>query len=141
MVFEKLVKVPMFGCAYERIADAPCSATTLRDRRDEWIGLGVTKKLRGMALSAYDRFIGLELREAADGCVTKAPRGGEKAGKSLVDRGKMGLKRSAAADASGVSLGVDSASADRHDFPFWSPRRRRRSRRSAGRCPKRRTFT
>ena len=32
VVFEKLVQVLVFGCAYERIADASCSATTLRDR-------------------------------------------------------------------------------------------------------------
>ena len=32
VVFEKLVQVLVFGCAYERIADGTCSATTLRDR-------------------------------------------------------------------------------------------------------------
>ena len=41
VVFEKLVQVLVFGCAYHRIADGTCSATTLRDRRDEWIELGV----------------------------------------------------------------------------------------------------
>jgi hypothetical protein len=35
IVFEKLIQVLVFGCAYERIADCTCSATTLRDRRDE----------------------------------------------------------------------------------------------------------
>jgi transposase len=35
VVFEKLVQVLVFGCAYERIADESCSATTLRRRRDE----------------------------------------------------------------------------------------------------------
>jgi hypothetical protein len=40
----------VFGCAYERIADETCSATTLRDRRDEWIELGAMDALRGMAL-------------------------------------------------------------------------------------------
>ena len=40
-VFEKLVEVLVFGCAYERIADASCSESTLRRRRDEWIELGV----------------------------------------------------------------------------------------------------
>ena len=37
IVFEKLVQVLVFGCAYRRIADRSCSATTLRRRRDEWI--------------------------------------------------------------------------------------------------------
>ena len=122
LVFEKLVQVLVFGCAYERIADASCSATTLRDRRDEWIESGVMERLRGMALDAYDRLVGLELSEVAvDGCITKAPCGGEKAGKSPVDRGKMGIKRSMAVDASGIPLGAVSVPAKRHDSPLLVP--------------------
>jgi hypothetical protein len=37
VVFEKLVQVLVFGCAYWRIADESCSATTLGRRGDEWI--------------------------------------------------------------------------------------------------------
>jgi transposase len=122
VVFEKLVQVLVFGCAYERIADGGCSATTLRDRRDEWIESGLMEKLRVMALDAYDRLIGLELSEVAvDGCITKAPCGGQKAGKSPVDRGKMGLKRSMAVDASGIPMGAVSAPANRHDSPLLVP--------------------
>jgi hypothetical protein len=95
VVFEKLLQVLVFGCAYWRIADEECSETTLRRRRDEWIDLGVMEALREMALLAYDRTIGLELADVAvDGCITKAPCGGEKAGRSPVDRGKQGIKRS-----------------------------------------------
>ncbi len=95
VVFEKLVQVLVFGCAYWRIADEGCSATTLRRRRDEWIEEGVMDHLREMVLEAYDRFIGLLLSDlAVDGCITKAPCGGEKAGRSPVDRGKQGIKRS-----------------------------------------------
>jgi transposase len=76
VIFEKLVEVLVFGCAYKKIADGSCSATTLRDRRDEWIELGVIERLREMALEAYDRAIGLELSElAVDCCITKAPCG------------------------------------------------------------------
>ncbi len=39
VVFDKLVEALVFGAGYERIADAACSATTLRRRRDEWIAL------------------------------------------------------------------------------------------------------
>jgi transposase len=46
LVFEKLVQVLVFGCAYWRIADESCSDTTLRRRRDEWIALGVMDALR-----------------------------------------------------------------------------------------------
>src|SRR5215212_1324552 len=45
VVFEKLVQVLVFGCAYHRIADASCSESTLRRRRDEWIELGVMERL------------------------------------------------------------------------------------------------
>jgi hypothetical protein len=35
VVFDKLIQVLVFSCGYRRIADASCSATTLRRRRDE----------------------------------------------------------------------------------------------------------
>jgi transposase len=35
IIFDKLVQVLVFACAYARIADATCSATTVRRRRDE----------------------------------------------------------------------------------------------------------
>ncbi len=85
VVFEKLVQVLVFGCAYWRIADneEECSATTLRRRRDEWIAAGVMDDLEEVARQAYDRTIGLDLSEVAvDCCITKAPCGGEKAGKA-----------------------------------------------------------
>jgi transposase len=122
VVFEKLVQVLVFGCAYERIADESCSESTLRCRRDEWIELGVIERLRRICLEAYDRLIGLELSEVAvDCCVTKAPCGGEKAGRSPVDRGKRGLKRSMTVDARGILLGAVSAPANRHDSPLLVP--------------------
>ena len=38
IVFDKIVEALVFGCGYERLGDASCSATTLRRRRDEWSG-------------------------------------------------------------------------------------------------------
>ena len=122
VVFEKLIQVLVFGCAYWRIADESCSATTLRDRRDEWIESGVIDELREMVLEVYDRFIGLEVAEmAVDCCITKAPCGGEKAGRNPVDRGKRGIKRSMAVDERGIPLGAVSAPANRHDSPLLVP--------------------
>jgi transposase len=122
VIFDKLVQVLVFGCAYRRIADGSCSATTLRDRRDEWIECGVIETLRQIALDAYDRFIGLELADVAvDGCITKAPCGGERAGRSPVDRGKQGTKRSTAVDARGIPIGGVGAGANRHDSPLLVP--------------------
>src|SRR5918994_3306112 len=93
VIFENLVQVLVFGCAYWRICDKGCSATTLRRRRDEWIELGAMDALEGLVRQAYDRIVGLELSEVAvDCCITKAPCGGEKAGRSPVDRGKRDIK-------------------------------------------------
>ncbi len=122
IAFDKLVQVLVFGCAYHRIADAACSATTLRRRRDEWIAAGVMDTLRDLALAAYDRMIGLELDHVGvDGCITKAPCGGEVAGRSPVDRGKRGLKRSTVVDATGIPLGAVAAPANRHDALLLGP--------------------
>jgi transposase len=122
IVFDKLVQVLIFGCAYARIADATCSATTLRRRRDEWIAAGVIEALHAVALAAYDRMIGLALEDVAvDCCITKAPCGGEVAGRSPVDRGKQGLKRSVAVDAAGIPLATIAAPANRHDSPLLAP--------------------
>jgi transposase len=119
VVFGKLVEILVFGCAYWRIADESCSESTLRRRRDEWIGLGLMEKLREISLEAYDRLIGLELSDlAVDGCITKAPCGGEKAGRSPVDRGKGGAKRSTVVDGRGIPLGTVVAPANRHDSPL-----------------------
>jgi transposase len=116
VIFDKLIQVLVFGCGYRRIADHTCSASTLRRRRDEWISAGVAEQLRLAVLGAYQRLFGLELEHlAVDGCITKAPCGGQVAGPSPVDRRKQGLKRSTVIDAGGIPLGVVAAGANRRD--------------------------
>lgn len=122
IVFDKLLQVLRFGCSYQGIADSTCSATTLRDRRDEWIRLGLFAQLKQIALDAYDRIVGLLLDDiAVDGCITKAPGGGEVAGPSPVDRRKQGMKRSLLVEGYGVPLGRVLAGANRHDSPLLPP--------------------
>jgi transposase len=121
-IFDKLIQVLVFGCSYRHIEDATCSATTLRRRRDQWIALGLAAHLHLLVLAAYDRMLGLELDDLAiDGCITKAPCGGEVAGRSPVDRGKQGLKRSVATEAKGIPLAAVPATANRHDSPLLGP--------------------
>ena len=116
VVFDKLVEVLVYGAGYERIADSSCSASTLRRRRDEWIRLGVWDRLRLACLDAYETMIGLDLADVAvDGCTTKAPCGGECAGRSPVDRAKGGLKRSQLTDGAGIPLATVSAPANTVD--------------------------
>jgi transposase len=122
VVFDKLVQVLVFGCSYDKIADSTCGATTIRDRRDGWIAAGVFTRLKDLVVEAFDRIVGLELGDVAvDGCITKAPGGGQAAGRSPVDRGKRGMKRSALVDADGVPLGRVIAPANRHDAPLLAP--------------------
>ena len=59
VVFDKLIQVLRFGCSYEAIADTTCSASTIRNRRDEWIKAGLFAQLKQIALDAYDRIVGL----------------------------------------------------------------------------------
>ena len=88
----------------------------------EWAALGIGEQVHALALRAYDQMIGLELCDVAvDGCITKAPCGGDCAGPSPVDRRKGGLKRSVATEDYGIPLGIACAGANRHDSPLLAP--------------------
>ena len=79
------------GSGYERIATPGCSDRTIRRRLKTWAPAGTPSGCTPLALRAYDQIIGLELGDiAVDGCITKAPCGGERAGPSPVDRRKGG---------------------------------------------------
>lgn len=121
-VFEYVVAALVHGSGYERLATPDCSDRTIRRRVKEWAAAGLTEVLHTLALQQYDRMIGIEFDDlAVDGCITKAPGGGEKAGRSPVDRGKQGLKRSTVTDACGVPLHLVAAGANRHDAPLLEP--------------------
>jgi transposase len=120
-VFDKLVQILRFDCSYQGIADSTCSATTIRNRRDEWIKAGVLAQLKQIALAAYDRIVGLLLDDIAiDGCITMAPGGGEVAGPSPVHRRKQGMKRSALVEGY-PARASPGAGANRHDSPLLAP--------------------
>jgi hypothetical protein len=122
VVFEHVINALVHGSGYERIATPGCSDRTIRRRLKLWAAWGLADKLHAAALRAYDQVIGLELAEVAvDGCLTKAPCGGEKSGPSPVDRRKGGLKRSVATEGYGIPLGIASAGANRHDSPLLAP--------------------
>ena len=122
IVFDKLIQVLVLGASYAKIADSTCSATTLRTRRDEWIKAGIFHDLEQVCLESYDRIVGLRLENlSVDGCIVKAPCGGEAAGRSPVDRGKQGTKRSLLVDATGIPLGCVVAGANQNDSPLLRP--------------------
>jgi hypothetical protein len=124
VVFDKLVQALVFvprkrevpPAGYEWIADVSCSATTMRRRRTEWSRAGIFDRLRAAVLDAFDHMVGLDLADVCvDGCLTKAPCGGEVAGKSPVDRAKQGLKRSQLTDRNGIPLAAVPAPANTRD--------------------------
>lgn len=122
VVFEHVIAALVHGSGYERIATATCSDRTIRRRLRCWAELGLAETLHQLALDQYDRMIGLDLADVVvDGCITKAPGGGETAGRSPVDRGKQGLKRSTLTDATGVPLHLVAAGANRPDAPLLGP--------------------
>lgn len=105
VVFGHVMAALIHGSGYERIATPGCSDRTIRRRVHAWADAGLMPQLHALVLAQYDRLIGLDLRQVCvDGCITKAPGGGEVAGKSPVDRGKQGRKRSLLTDAAGIPL-------------------------------------
>lgn len=113
VVFEHVVAALVHGSGYERIATPGCSDRTIRRRVQAWVTEGLTTHLHALVLAQYDRLIGLKLRHVCvDGCITKAPSGGDNAGRSPVDRGKQGRKRSLVTDAAGIPLHLVAAGAN-----------------------------
>ena len=84
--------------------------------------MGPCRSFETLTLKKYDWMIGLKLEDIpVDGCITKAPCGGQCAGPSPVDRRKLGMKRSLAVDGNGIPLGAVLAGANSHDGPLLSP--------------------
>ena len=122
VVFDHVIAALVHGSGYERLAGPGCSDRTIRRRLREWATAGHGPALLRLALAAFDRMIGLELTDlAVDGAITKAPCGGEVAGRSPVDRGKQGMKRSVACDGGGLPLHLVAARANDHDSPLLEP--------------------
>ena len=113
VVFEHVVAALVHGSGYERIATPGCSDRTIRRRVQQWAAAGLMPHLHALVVAQYDRLIGLDLRHVCvDGCITKAPSGGDHAGRSPVDRGKQGRKRSLLTDATGIPLHLVAAGAN-----------------------------
>lgn len=122
IVFDCVIAAMVHGSGYERVAVAGCSDRTIRRRLAHWAERGVTQELLHTALAGYDRMLGLNLQElSVDGSITKSPCGGEVSGRSPVDRGKQGTKRSVVTDAGGLPLHLVAAAANAHDSPLLEP--------------------
>jgi len=122
VVFDHVLAALVHGSGYERIATPGCSDRTIRRRLAQWAERDVGVELLKAALAAYDQMIGLDLDDLSlDGSITKSPCGGELSGRSPVDRGKQGTKRSVVTDGTGIPLALVAAGANRHDSPLFEP--------------------
>lgn len=117
-VFDAIIYVLRTGCQWsaiprERFGAAP---TTVHGRFRQWVEAGHFQTIWKLMLERYDDELGIDWKWLSmDGCITKAPLGGEETGKSPVDRGKRGTKRSVLIDGRGAPLSVVVAGANRHD--------------------------
>ncbi len=122
VVFNHVLAALVHGSGYKRIATPGCSDRTIRRRLLDWAERDVGVELLKAALAAYDQMIGLDLDDlSSDGSITKSPRGGELSGRSPVDHGKQGTKRSVATDGRGIPIAPVGAGANRHDSPLYEP--------------------
>jgi putative transposase len=115
---EAILFVLRTGCQWKALdASRFCPGSTAHDRFQEWVRAGVFQTLWEHGLLSYHDWKGLDWSWVSlDGCMTKAPLGGEKTGKNPTDRAKRGVKRSVLVEANGIPVGLAVDGANRHDM-------------------------
>ena len=79
---EAILFVLRTGCQWKALnATRFCPSSTAHDRFQEWVKAGVFQEMWKLGLMAYDDWQGIDWKWLSmDGCMTKAPLGGEKDG-------------------------------------------------------------
>jgi putative transposase len=115
---EAILFVLRTGCPWKALnATRFCPSSTAHDRFQLWVEQGVFQTLWESGLLAYDEWKGIDWSWLSmDGCMTKAPLGGEKTGKNPTDRAKAGAKRSLLVEGEGIPVGLATAGANRPDM-------------------------
>jgi putative transposase len=115
---EAILFVLRTGCQWKALdATRFCPGSTAHDRFQEWVAAGVFEEMWESGLLAWDEFKGIDWSWLSmDGCMTKAPLGGEKTGKNPTDRAKRGVKRSLLVEGHGLPIGVAVEGANRTDM-------------------------
>jgi hypothetical protein len=121
IIFNKLIQVLVFGCAYERIADHTCSARTLRRRRDDWITAGIMAWLERIVRDAYDRMISLNSPIWRWTGASPRPHAAARSPGTAGGPRQAGPEPSVASDSDGIPLGWVVAPAKTPDSPLLAP--------------------
>jgi putative transposase len=104
------------GCQWKALPRTLGAPSTVYDRFREWEQAGVFETLWQEGLCEYDVKKGIDWKwQCVDGCMTKAPLGGEAVGPNPTDRAKSGTKRSLLTEGAGMPLAVAVDGANRHD--------------------------
>ena len=104
------------GCQWKALPRSLGAPSTVYDYFRRWEQAGVFTSLWQQGLCEYDRQKGIGWKwQSVDGCMTKAPLGGEAVGPNPTDRAKSGTKRSLLTDAGGIPLALAVDGANRHD--------------------------
>lgn len=105
------------GGQWNAVPRAFGAGQTLHRYFQAWVRAGVFKRMWKAGLLEYDAAQGVDWKwQAADGCQTKAPLGGQATGKNPTDRGKSGTKRSLLVEGKGVPIAIVVSGAQRHDL-------------------------
>lgn len=104
------------GCQWKALPREFGASSTVYDRFRQWEQAGVFRALWRKGVSLCDKKGSIDWEwQSVDGCMTKAPLGGEKTGPNPTDRAKSGTKRSILTDGDGLPLAIAIDGANRHD--------------------------
>lgn len=115
-MFAAIFYILTTGVQWKAVPRCLGAASTVHDRFQQWVRAGVFEALWATGLMEFDASVGLDFTwQSIDGCMTKAPLGGEATGRNPTDRGKLGTKRHLLTDGHGLPIGLVVTGANRHD--------------------------
>lgn len=110
------------GCQWDALPLCFGAPKTVYHRFTELVELGAFQTIWKSILMLYDRTTGLRLQDqSVDSQHKKAPFGGDKTGKSPVDRRKLGTKINLAVEENGIPIAITIARANQHDTQLFVP--------------------
>ena len=115
---EAILFVLRTGCQWKALnATRFCPSSTAHDRFQEWVKAGVFQEMWKLGLMAYDDWQGIDWKWLSmDGCMTKAPLGGEKDGQKPDRSGQARRQSSLLVDGNGIPIGLAVDGANRNDM-------------------------
>ncbi len=117
IVFYAIFYVLRTGIQWKALPRALGSGSTIHRHFQQWVRMGIFKKLWRAGLYLYDDKIGINWEwQSMDGAMTKAPLGCENTGPNPTDRSKKGTKRHLLTEGNGIPLALVVTGANRNDF-------------------------